>query len=237
MTTRVRKEMALDLSRNPSWPVFSARPSAVVPSATLAAYTLTWKGRADDAATLLHESARELERHLARAIQRLGLVMQVLLVHQTLQPRSASVLFRRLWRSVSVPAPPPRVGRGPELQIDCEDRLRFAALASIPADAIQWMLAAMDSFEVVVPVLLRAALPLDEVSTRALASAGLPPDGCFVGSSLEWPGLVARVCEMGGIAVRRTRNLADAELAVDFFGSEADVESLARSMEDGHDVA
>ena len=235
MTTRVRKELALALYTNPSWPLFSLGTKARIRD-DVAAYSLTWSGAAEQD-DLARQSTDDLQRYIVRAVRNSSLVFQVLIVHLTLQPRSAAVQYRKLWKSLSITAPPAGVSLGPEVQIDCGEKVRFAALATVPASAIDWVLTVMSSFEIAIPIIGREALELDEGTTGSLTHLGLPPGGCREESSIDWPGLIGKTAELGLVAVRRTQNLSNGAISVDFFGTEEDVTRLLRSMESNNDVS
>jgi hypothetical protein len=95
----------------------------------------------------------------------------------------------------------------------------------------------MVSFDTVIPILRSEPVPLEEGTTRSFASAGLPPNGCHDGTSFDWPKFVSRAAKVDVVAVRRTLNLADAEVSADFFGPEDDAARLAKAMEVDYEVS
>lgn len=232
MTTSVRSEVTLDLFRNPSWPLFSARGGASS-AGSLAAYTLIWSRLGEEPARLLRESSDDLGRRIAHVLERhQGVVLQVLMVHVTPQPRSVTVLHRKIWKSPLIGAVPPEIIRGPEVQVDCGTMVRFATMATIPGSAIPWIMATMSTFDTVIPLLRRHPLPLDDQTTRLLAQAGLPPEGSAPTSDFDWPGFVQCAQQLGALSVRRVMDLAEGEVTADFFGSELQLSLLASSEDE-----
>jgi hypothetical protein len=236
MTTSVCSEISRDLARNPGWPLFS-RHGAVVSGATpLAALTVTWKCSDRDLDALLRTAATGLEHRIEKLAGTLGHVVQVLLVNLTLQPRSAAVLHRKIWRSTQVGVVPPGVTCGSEAIIDCAERVRFASVGTVPISALPWMLSVIRTFDIVVPLILRAPSPMENEIALALAKAAFPPDGCQQHSDFDWPALTERIASAGGVCLRRVENLADGEISVDFFSADGAVNLLADTIGDDDDL-
>jgi hypothetical protein len=229
MTTSIRKELSRDLFGNAGWPLFSQRTELDCANASLAAYTLTWKSPDSCLDELLRFSSMGIEHKVTRVIEALGYVPQVFLVHIPLQPKSATVIHRRLWKMLWRTPIPDGVTRGAESRFDCNARVRFATLGTVLTGALPWVLSAAREFELAIPILFRSPLPLDETTVATLARAGLPPDGCA--STFDWACFVRHVSFLGGITVRQTVNLAKSEVSVDFFCSGDEMISLASVVE------
>ena len=232
MTTSVRKKLSSDLFRNAGWPLFSQRTELDCANTSLAAYTLTWKGPDTGLDELLRFSSMGVEHTVTRVIEALGYVPQIFLMHHPLQPKSATVLHRRLWNILWHAPVPGAVTRGVETRFDCNARVRFATLGTALMGALPWVLSVAREFELAIPILFRSPLPLDETTVATLARVGLPPDGC--GSVFDWANFVRYVSSLRGITVRQTVNLAKSEVSVDFFCS-GDEMTLLASVIEAHD--
>jgi hypothetical protein len=231
MTIRVRKELSLDLMRSPSWPLFSRRRELGADRMPVAAYTLAWRSTDADPDGLFRVAAEGVEHKIARVVEARGCVVQIFVVHQTLQSRAATVLHRKIWKAVSVGSIPSGVQYGAEKLIECGERVRFASVATVPLGAVPWMMSVARKFDLVVPLLPRAPLPLDDVTASDLANIGLPPDGCLENSDFDWVAFVHHISSCGGICIRHNMHFPDDDFVVDFFSSAGDMLALARVLE------
>jgi hypothetical protein len=231
MTISVRKELSLDLMRNPNWPLFSRRREFGADRMPIAAYTLAWRSTDADTDGLFRVAAKDVEHRIARVVEAWGCVVQIFVVHQTLQPRAATVLHHKMWKLGQVGPIPSGVQCGAEKLIECGERVRFASVATVPLGAVPWMMSVARKFDLVVPLLLRTPLPLDDVTASDLANIGLPPDGCLKSSDFDWVAFVHHISSCGGICIRHSLHRPDDELSVDFFGSSGEVSALARVLE------
>lgn len=225
MTISVHAELSSDLVRNRSWPLFCVRKELHDPS--LAAYTVNWTSSNDDLEDFVFLASEEMDRALKRASGALSYVIHIFLVHLTLQPIGAAVLHRGLWKAPWAKSVPSDIMRGGEFRLDCDGRVRFAAVAGVePTTSLGWLLLLAREFEMVIPILVPSPLSLSQDTARSLAYAGLPPDGCRADGTFDWPNFVHQLAATGGIAVRAGINLADRQISVDFFGAENDIAPL-----------
>lgn len=227
MTISIRQEVSRDLMSNPSWPLFSDRTELRNASPKVSAYTLTWTSPDADADDLLAFSAKEIERYLAKLSEESGYVVQLLLIHLTLQPNSAVVLHRGLWKGLRSKPRSAEMAFGDESKIDCNGRVRFVALGAIRSSAsLAWMVSLTREFEIVVPILTPLQLSLDRDSALAFARIAFPPDGCQANSAFDWPHFVKHISTSAGIAIRQNIDLARSEISADFFFADAHLPSL-----------
>jgi len=233
MTFCIKKELSTDLVQNVNWPLFSARPDLKSRGLSVSAYTLTWRSSDKDASAFLAAAVKDLELRIVRVAEGLDCALQVFVAHSTMQPRSAMVLYRKIWKTSSMGAVPDSVEVGFENLIECVPGVRFASLANVPMVAIPWMISTIQRFDVAVPLLLRLPLDIQDSSALELAHIALPPDGCSVHSHFDWAAFSCHVAMLGGVCVREG-GAAAGEFAVDFFASEANMPALARILDSDH---
>jgi hypothetical protein len=217
--------------------LFSARPDLKARGRSVSAYTLTWRSSDEDTSAFLSAAVKDLELRLVRAAEGLDCALQIFAAHSTMQPRSAMVLYRKIWKTLSIGAVPDGVEVGFENLIECLPGVRFASLANVPMVAIPWMISAIRGFDVVVPLLLPSPLNIEDSSALELARIALPPDGCSIQNHFDWAAFSCHVAMLGGVCVREG-GAAAGEFAVDFFASEANMPALVRVLEtdDGLDM-
>ena len=230
-TIRIEKELSADLVQNADWPLFSGRPDLKDRYSPVSAYTLTWRSSDRDTSACLAVAALDLERRFARAAEGLGWTLQILVAHSTIQPRSATVLYRKIWKTLSMKLVPGSVEAGTENLIECVSGLRFAGLANVPMVAIPWMISAIQGFGIVVPLLVRRPFNIRDSSASELARIAFPPNGCSASSKFDWAAFSCHVAWLDGFCVRCRGNDAAGEFTVDFFGSEANMAALVRLLE------
>jgi hypothetical protein len=231
MTIRVKKQLSPDLIQNANWPMFSARPDLRERYFSVAAYTLTWSGSDDDTPAFSSVVAKDLEHHFVRAVVELGCTFQALVVDSTMQPRAATVLYRKIWKALPMKSVPNSVERGFENLIECVSGVRFASLANIPMVAFPWMISTVGEFDIVVPLLLRSPYNIHDASALELAGIAFPPDGCSAHSRFDWAAFSCHIAMLGGFCVRCTGSLVAGEFAVDFFASEENTTALVQILE------
>lgn len=230
-TISVEKQLSADLVQNSDWPLFSGRPDLKDRYSPVSAYTLTWRSSDRDSSACLAAATHDLELRFARAAEGLGCTLQILVAHSTMQPRSATVLYRRIWKTLSMKLVPGSVEPGTETLIECASGVRFASLANVPMVAIPWMISAIQGFDIVVPLLVRRPFNIRDSSALELACIAFPPDGCSAGSKFDWAAFSCHVALLDGFCVRCGGNDAAGEFTVDFFGSEANMAALVRLLE------
>jgi hypothetical protein len=231
VTISVKNELSPDLVRNANWPLFSGRPDIKDRYPPLAAYTLTWKNTDKDAGAFLADARKDLELRFVRAVESLGYTSQIFVAHSTMQPRTAMVFYRKIWKQLSFEVVPDSVERGIEHLIECVSGVRFASLANVPMVAIPWTISIVQKFDVVVPLLLRTPLNIQDSSALELAHIAFPPDGCSASYRFDWAAFSCYAATLGGVCIREVRGTAPGDFAVDFFASEADMAALVRSLE------
>lgn len=230
MTISIKKELSPDLVQNANWPMFSGRPDLKSRSSSVAAYTLTWKSSDKDTSAFLSAAARDLELRFGRAAEGLGCTLQIFAAHSTMQPRAATVLYRKIWKTLSMKVVPDSVELGFENRIECVPGVRFASLANVPMVAIPWMISIIDKFDVVVPLLLPLPFNIQDSTALELARIAYPPNGCSEHSSFDWAAFSCHVAMLGGVCVRPVGYSLAAEFGVDFFASEQNMPALVRIL-------
>lgn len=217
MTTRVEHQLFRDLRRSPDWPIFY-RLADAPKSPKLCASTVVWTEDSADQVALQRRAGAGLAHRIAVIARELHFSLLVFIATSTLQPNTAVVRHRGLWRSPLLGSVPALDKRWPEAIVECGTRIRIATLAAVPVSALQWMLQLNESFESAVPVLLPGDLSLDERTPIDLLHTAFPPDGCHPTPDFDWPEFSTRVATLGGISVRRTNEYSDRRISVDFFG-------------------
>jgi hypothetical protein len=226
----IRRQLSPDLVQNVNWPLFSGRPDLKNRYPSVAAYTLTWS-IGGDGDTFRREAARDLELRLVRAAEGLSCALQIFVAHPTMQPRAATVLYRKIWKSLSIGVVPASAELGFENLIECVPGVRFASLANVPMVAIPWMISILQRFDVVVPLLFKLPFNIQDSSALELARIAFPPNGCSTHSNLDWAAFSCHVAMLDGFCVRYPGNIEAGELSVDFFASEANMPALVRILE------
>jgi hypothetical protein len=231
MTLSIKKELSPDLVQNVNWPLFSGRPDLKGRCPSVAAYTLTWRSADKDSSAFRTAAAKDLELRLVRAAEGLSCTLQIFVAHLTMQPRAAAVLYRKIWKMLSMEVVPGSVERGFENLIECVPGVRFASLANLPMVAIPWMISIIQRFEVVVPLLFRLPFNIHDSSALELARMAFPPNGCSVHANFDLAAFSCHVASLDGFCLRYDASIAAGELAVDFFASEANMPALVRILE------
>lgn len=229
MTTSVRTELTHDLAQSSAWPIFSSYRALDRAQERLSAVTVTWSDAEHNLDELSEASARGIEHRIAM-LTRLGYVIQLFVVSLTLQPKSAVVLHRKLWKTAPFVRMPTGVQPGPEVVIDCGNHVRFAGIMGVPKSAVEWMLSVVSLYDIVVPILKKQPINADVITARELCKAALPPDGCRQGPDFEWSSFAAYVAAQNGICMRKTDDPASGAIEIDFFGSADAIESLAEAI-------
>jgi hypothetical protein len=231
LTNSIKKELSPDLVQNMNWPLFSGRPDLKNRYPSVAAYTLTWRSTDQDATAVLALAAKDLELRLVRAAEGLSCALQIFVVHSTMQRRTATVLYRKIWKSLSIGDVPANVELGIEDLIECVPGVRFASLANVPMAVIPWMISIIQRFDVVVPLLLRLPFNIQDSSALELARIAFPPNGCSAHSNLDWAAFACHVAKLDGFCMRYPQNIEAGEFSVDFFASEANMPPLVQVLE------
>lgn len=161
MTTRVKHQLSRDLRCSPGWPLFS-RPADAPGSPKLFASTVVWTEDSADQAALRRGAGAGIAHRIAVIARQLRLSVFVFIATSTLQPNTAVVRHRGLWRSPLLGSAPLLDKRWPEAIAECGTRIRIATLTAVPLPAVQWMPQLNESFESAVPVLFPSDLPLGE---------------------------------------------------------------------------
>jgi hypothetical protein len=231
LTISIEKELSPDLVQNASWPLFSCRPDLKNRYPSVAAYTLTWKSTVKDTGALLTAAAKDLEFRFVRSVEGLGCTLQIFVAHSTMQPKAVTVLYRKIWKQLSLEAVPGGVELGLEHRIECVPGVRFTSLANIPMVAIPWMISIVPRFNIVVPLLFKLPFNIQGSGALELAHIAFPPDGCTAQSNFDWAAFSCHVASLGGFCVRYAKGIAAEEFTVDIFASEADMPALVRILE------
>jgi hypothetical protein len=219
MTTRVEHQLSRDLRGSPGWPIFY-RLADAPKSPKLCANTVVWTQDSADQVALQRRTGAGLAHRIAVIARKLRFQVFVFIATSTLQPNTAVVRHRGLWRSPLPGSVPALDKRWPEAIVECGTRIRIATLAAVPISALQWMLQLNESFESAVPVLLPGDLSLDDRTPIDLLRAAFPTDGCHPTPDFDLPEFSTRVATLGGISVRRTNEYSDLRISVDFFGND-----------------
>ena len=230
-TISIEKQLSADLVRNSDWPLFSGRPDLKDRYSPVSAYTLTWRSSDRDSSACLAAATHDLELRFARAAECLGCTLQILVAQSTMQPRSTTVLYRKIWKTFSMKLVPNSVELGTENLIECGSGVRFASLANVPMVAIPWMILAIQKFDMVVPLFAKRPFNLRDSSASELARIAFSPNGCSAGSKFDWAAFSCHVAWLDGFCVRCGGSDGAGEFTVDFFGSEANMTALARLLE------
>lgn len=119
MTIDSTVELSRDLSHHTDWPLFS-NAGVAGREVALAACTLTWRKPGARPSDVIGPASAGLERLLTQLRASLGYGMHMLVVHATLQPKSAVLMHRGLWRMDVLKSMPAAIARGAEGQ----DRMR-----------------------------------------------------------------------------------------------------------------
>lgn len=230
MTISLTKELSPDLVNHEGWPLFSGRPD--LKGRSIAAYTLTWREFSAEGDSLRAIVVNDLHSHFLQAVTKLDCRLQFFAAHRTMQPKTAMVGYRKLWRNLSIAPVPSGVEVGPEKLIECATGVRFAALANVSLISVPWMIGIAYKFDVVVP-LLSWRSNIEDSQALDLARVAFPPDGCSVQSKMDWAAFVCRVATLGCVSVRITQDLSHGQIDADFFGSEEQVSALVSIFECG----
>lgn len=159
-----------------------------------------------------------------------------ILVNLTPQPRSAIVLHRKTWGALTLPEPPAEVLRRPEVAFDCNGRVRFATVATVPKSALGGLVSRAGAFDLAVPVLLPKDIDVGDLAAQEWTITVLPPDACRKEPDFEWPAFASLIAELGGVCVRRTDDRAERTVTVDFFVADKLGEQIASAIADDDDV-
>lgn len=227
MTTRVEHQLSRDLRQNLGWPLFS-QPAAGGGAPKLCASTIVWTEGSADQVKLQRRVGAGLAHRINVIARQLRLTTFLFIATSTLQPNTAVVRRRGLWRSPMLGSVPLLEKRWPETIVECGTRIRIATLAAVPVSALQWMLQVNESMESAVPILLPIDLSLGENVHSDLLHAAFPPDGCSPNPDFDWPEFSTRVATLGGISVRRTNEFAENRICVDFFGHDNLADKIAQ---------
>lgn len=232
MTTpnSIKKEFSSDLTRNPDWPLFSGRPDLQTPGRSVSAYTLTWTNASSDASAFLSTAADDLARRIVFSLSELRWSLQIFAANLTIQPRTATVLYRKIWNSLPLKGAPNGVEVGTENLIECDSGVRFAGVATIPPRAITWMLSAARQFDIVVPLLLPRPLELNEESALRLACIAFPTDGRRAGSKFDWAAFACSIAAAGGCCARIDAGQSARHFEVDFFAAVETMPTLSQFL-------
>lgn len=235
MTTRVEHQLFRDLRNNPGWPFFS-QPVVVADAPKLCASTVVWTEGSADQVALRRRVGAGLAHRVTVIARQFRLSAFLFIATSTLQPNTAVVRHRGLWRSATLGSVPSLDKRWPEAIVECCARIRMATLAAVPVSAFQWMLQVNESNESAVPILLPSDLSLGENAHIDLLHAAFPPDGCSPTPDFDWPEFSTRVAALGGISVRRTNEFSESRIAVDFFGPDDCANRIAQFAAEDDEV-
>ena len=234
MTISVRQEISRDLTRHPGWPLFSQNAQAQTAPA-VCVVTLLWDGPTATREELFRQSTTDLIEHVRALHRATDHSMLASFVHLTAQPKSATVLHRKIWKTYALAKAPASVQRGPEVLIDCGSYVRFTSWAAVTEADIPWLIEDAMQFEIAIPLLLPKHLIIREELALDWCGRALPPGGCASYADFSWPEFAISVAGMGGVCVRRTH--ADRQLTVDFFAADSLAERMAQVLtpvRDGH---
>jgi hypothetical protein len=226
MTIKAKKELSLDLLGNPDWPRFfqGAVASKAQP---LAAYSLDWSqpgGRNDG---LMQIVSKELENSIDIIQKELRVSVQALFWLHSLQPKSAVVTHKKLWKRVVVNSSFAGVTFGDETLIECGSEVRFAGLATVEPCALPWLIEALKT-NTVVPLLMSSPLSMDSEKVLELMRVGCPPQGC--GNSFDWRAFVCHMSANDGIVVQHPWFGSYEEVFANFYMNQREVASLVRTL-------
>ena len=126
--------------------------------------------------------------------------------------------------------------RRPEVAFDCNGRVRFATVATVPKSAFNWLVSCASVFDLAVPVLLPKDVEVGDLTTQEWGINALPPDACRKEPDFEWPAFAGLIAELGGVCVRRTDDRAERTVTVDFFAADKLGEQIASAITDDDDV-
>lgn len=217
MTISVAVTISTNLETNESWPLFSQGGSRQVPSEGLAAVSVEWRSSDWNPGALNAEAKAGTAQVVAAIVDSLGVTLQILAVNEIPQPQSRIVLYRRLWKSMSVHRD---VVIGEEVCIACDAGVRFAGIATIPKTATAWLSEMLWDFKHIVPLFFANPLSADERTAQQLAISAFPPDGCLADSSIVWRALVREVVSAGGFCARLLPSLVDRAVVLQIFSSD-----------------
>src|SRR5262249_32287402 len=100
MTTKPTREFSRDLVHNDQWPLFRARPAHEGSVDPVCAVTISWRASLTGRASLRQNVSSGLGNMLASLADKLKYSAIMYFVHRTLQPKSAIILHKRIWKSV-----------------------------------------------------------------------------------------------------------------------------------------
>lgn len=234
MTTSVVKRVWRDLARRDDWPLFStSEVSKVLP---IGAVTLSWTHTGGSVQNLQREIAAAIADQLCRLSHELRLAVHVFVLQRTAQPRSAIVLYRKIWRMTGPISIPSNAKKWPESMIDCGDYIRFAGIASVPLTELPWAVSLLREYDIAIPILLPLDASINEDTSREWALAAMPPDGCRRFPDFDWPSFLTSVGIKEGVAVRYRRDNDLNMQSVDFFARDSMVSDLNRCLSDKNDT-
>jgi hypothetical protein len=235
MTTRVEHQLFRDLRQNPDWPLFSQSVFGT-DAPKLCSSTIVWTETSEDQATLRRRVGTGLAYQIAVIARQLRLSVFLFIATSTLQPNTAVVKYRGLWRSPMLGSVPLLDKTWPETIVECGARIRIATLAAVPVSEFHWMIQVNESFESAIPILLPTDLSLGEGFHDDLLRAAFPPDGCRPHSDFDWPLFSTLIATLGGISVRRTNEFCMNRVCVDFFGHDNLSEKISRLAAEDDEV-
>jgi len=228
MTIEIAREVSHNLFSDPVWPLFSQRKD--LRSVQLSVCAFKWTSKEWDTNALLDSSENDIGDKIVEVSRDLKCTIQAFFMDLTLQPKSATVLHRGLWKALYGSKFPEALTRGAEVRIDCQDGVRFAALATVAPGAARFLVSVARKFDIVVPILMPVPLQLDESTPLELARLASPPDGCYRYAQFDWPRFVSHISSRGGLVVRQVVDLAHNKVSANFFfGSSIDLASCSLS--------
>jgi hypothetical protein len=237
MTTNLHQELSRDLQSNGGWPLFSVRQRTLKFSEPVCAFTVSWSSPDFD----LDELARRARIGLAHRIhvlsQSLDCAVRLFFINVTRQPKSATVLHRKIWKLPALGGIPAEVQRKPEVVIDCGSHVRFASTAIVPGSSLAWLVSVHAQFDLAIPVLLPKSVEIHDHTPLEWAKVAMPPDACRSEPDFEWPEFAGMVAGMGGVCVRQTNDLATGTIDIDFFTADKAGETLAQAITEDDELS
>jgi hypothetical protein len=232
MTIEMSSTLSRDLVNDPEWPLFRASTSDSVSRVPVCAFTACLRDKNRHIGGLDELAKTGIVACVEALADKFQYQLILFVFSQTLQPKSATVLWRKIWKSLDGPVPPNSIECRPEVTLDCREGVRFATTALVPISAAGWIIAYRSRSESTVPILLPKAVATDSSTALEWIKAALPPDGCRERKDLDfsWPHFASLIASNGGISIRRVDEYAEGSVGVDFFGPDSQAEAIGQLL-------
>jgi hypothetical protein len=232
MTIEVSSTLSRDLASDPEWPLFRADTSDTVSRVPVCAFTACFRDRNRHIGRLDELAKTGIIACIDALAEKFQSQLILFVFSQTLQPKSANVLWRKIWKSLDGPMPPNSIDCRPEVTLDCREGVRFATTALVPLSAAGWISTCRSPSASTVPILLPQAVATDSSTALKWIKAALPPDGCPERKALDfsWLHFASLIASNGGICMRRVDEYAEGGVSADFFGPDSQAEAIGQLL-------